>query len=65
MDLWVWGQPGLQNEFQNSQGYTEKPCLEKPKKKKKKSLMAAGEIAKQLTPLAALIEDQGSTPNSL
>jgi hypothetical protein len=35
VDFWVWGQPGLQNEFQDSQGYTEKPCLEKPKKKKK------------------------------
>jgi hypothetical protein len=23
------GQPGLQGEFQDSQGYTEKPCLEK------------------------------------
>jgi hypothetical protein len=23
------GQPGLQNEFQDSQGHTEKPCLEK------------------------------------
>jgi hypothetical protein len=30
----VQGQPGLQSEFQDSQGYTEKPCLEKPKKKK-------------------------------
>jgi hypothetical protein len=29
-------QPGLQSEFQDSQGYTDKPCLEKPKKKKKK-----------------------------
>jgi hypothetical protein len=27
------GQPGLQNEFQDSQGYTEKPCLEKNKTK--------------------------------
>jgi hypothetical protein len=26
-------QPGLQNEFQDRQGYTEKPCLEKQKKK--------------------------------
>jgi hypothetical protein len=26
--------PGLQNEFQDSQGYTEKPCLEKTKKQK-------------------------------
>jgi hypothetical protein len=27
-------QPGLQNEFQDSQGYTEKPCLKKTKNKK-------------------------------
>jgi hypothetical protein len=27
--LEVQGQPGLQREFQDSQGYTEKPCLEK------------------------------------
>ena len=27
---------GLQSEFQDSQDYTEKPCLEKPIKKKKK-----------------------------
>ena len=31
----VRGQPGLQSEFQDSQGYTEKPCLEKTKKDKK------------------------------
>jgi hypothetical protein len=30
-DFWVWGQPGLQSEFQDSQGYTEKPHLEKKK----------------------------------
>jgi hypothetical protein len=35
-DFWVWGQPGLQSEFQDSQGYTEKPCLEKKKKRKEK-----------------------------
>jgi hypothetical protein len=28
-------QPGLQSEFQDSQGYTEKPCLRKPKQKQK------------------------------
>lgn len=28
-DLRVWGQPGLQIEFQDRQGYTEKPYLEK------------------------------------
>jgi hypothetical protein len=27
--------PGLQSEFQDSQGYIEKPCLGKPKRKKK------------------------------
>jgi hypothetical protein len=35
-DFWIGGQPGLQSEFQDSQGYTEKLCLEKIKKKKKK-----------------------------
>jgi hypothetical protein len=29
------GQPGLQSEFQDSQAYTEKPCLEKPQKQNK------------------------------
>ena len=33
--LWVQGQPGLQNEFQNSQGYIAKTWLKKKKKKKK------------------------------
>jgi hypothetical protein len=33
-DFWVWDQPGLQSEFQDSQDYTEKPCLEKQKKTK-------------------------------
>ena len=28
-------QPGLQSEFQDSQGYTKKPCLEKNKNKNK------------------------------
>jgi hypothetical protein len=36
VDFWVRGQPGLQSEFQDSQGYTEKPCLEKKKKKEKR-----------------------------
>jgi hypothetical protein len=41
-DFQVQGQPGLQSEFQDSQGYTEKPSLEKArsdtalKKKEKK-----------------------------
>jgi hypothetical protein len=30
VDFWVQGQPaGLQSEFQDSQGNTEKPCLDK------------------------------------
>jgi hypothetical protein len=32
----VRGQPGLQIEFQDSQDYKEKPCLEKKKNKNKK-----------------------------
>jgi hypothetical protein len=40
VDFWVRGQPGLQSEFQDSQGCTEKPCLEKSKKKKKKSRLS-------------------------
>ena len=31
------GQPGLQSEFQNSQGYTEKPCFKKQKQKKERN----------------------------
>jgi hypothetical protein len=36
-DFWVRGQPGLQSEFQNSQGYTEKPCLKKKQNKTKQN----------------------------
>ena len=36
VDLWVWGQHGLQNEFQDSKHYTEKPCLKKPKTKRRR-----------------------------
>jgi hypothetical protein len=35
VNSWVRGQPGLQSEFQDSQGYTEKPCLKKTKTKTK------------------------------
>jgi hypothetical protein len=38
VDFWIPDQPGLQSEFQENQGYIEKPCLRKPKKKKKKVL---------------------------
>ena len=37
VDSWVWGQLGLQREFQDSQSYTEKPCPKKPKPNKQKS----------------------------
>jgi hypothetical protein len=36
VDFQPRGQPDLQSEFQDSQGYTEKPCLNKTKKKRKK-----------------------------
>jgi hypothetical protein len=32
--FWVQGQPGLQSQFQDSQVYTEKHCLEKQTNKK-------------------------------
>jgi hypothetical protein len=38
MDFWVRGQPDLQSEFQDSQGYTEKPCLEKKQQQQKKKI---------------------------
>jgi hypothetical protein len=34
----VRGQPGLQSEFQDSQGCTEKPCLKKTKKQQQNDL---------------------------
>jgi hypothetical protein len=37
MDFWVLGQPGLQSEFEGSQGYTEKCCLEKQNKQTNKA----------------------------
>ena len=36
-DFWVWGEPGLQSEFLDSQGYTEKRCLEKPQQQQNKN----------------------------
>jgi hypothetical protein len=36
-DFFVRGQPGLQSEFQDSQSYTEKPCLKKQNKTKKQN----------------------------
>jgi hypothetical protein len=36
--------PGLQSELQDSQGYTEKPCLEKTKKKKNHWILDVREL---------------------
>jgi hypothetical protein len=36
VDFWVRGQPGIQSEFQDSQGYTEKPCFKKAKEQQNK-----------------------------
>jgi hypothetical protein len=48
-DFWVRGQPGLQSEFQDSQGYTEKPCLRKKKQKKTKEDNSFQIVSIQLT----------------
>jgi hypothetical protein len=42
--FWVQGQPGLQSEFQDIQGYTENSCLEKTKNKEQKNLVSGGSI---------------------
>jgi hypothetical protein len=38
-DFWIRGQSGLQSEFQDSQGYKEKPCLEKANNNKKNKIV--------------------------
>jgi hypothetical protein len=35
VDFWIQGQSGLQSEFQDSQRYTEKPCLKTKQNKNK------------------------------
>ena len=51
VDFWVRGEPGLQSKFQDSQGYTEKPSLEKPnQKKKKQETIELGLAAHSLNP---------------
>jgi hypothetical protein len=45
VDFWVRGQPGLQSElFKDSQGYTEKPCLEKQKQKQTSKIKNIGSV---------------------
>ena len=36
-EFWVQGQPGIHSEFQDSQTYTEKPCLETKQNKTKQN----------------------------
>jgi hypothetical protein len=45
--LWVQGQPGLQSEFQDIQGYIVTHCLKKAEKKEKKSYVNASLSAHQ------------------
>ena len=51
-DFWVPGQPGLQSDFQDSQGYTEKPCLEnqqqKQQQQQKPKIVFANQLWKQI-----------------
>ena len=52
-DFWVRGQPGLQSEFQDSQGYTEKSCLKKKKERKEgRCLLRMENIWMQATSMA-------------
>jgi hypothetical protein len=60
VDFWVRGQPGLLSEFQDSQGYTEKPCLEKPKTKNQNKT----KTYQLLRVLSTLPEDLGSIPST-
>jgi hypothetical protein len=47
-NFWVQGQPGLQSEFQDSQGYKEKPRLENKNKNKNKKKLRNNNIIKLL-----------------
>ena len=42
VDFWVQGQPGLQNEFLDSQGYSEKPSLKQTNKQERKQQPHSG-----------------------
>jgi hypothetical protein len=50
VNFWVRGQPGLQSEFQDSQGYTEKPCLKQTNKQTNKQTKSTF-LARPLTPV--------------
>jgi hypothetical protein len=61
VDFWVWGQPGLQSEFQDSQGYTEKPCLKKTKVGKKSPRVTPSMVVHTFNPNSP----EAETGNSL
>jgi hypothetical protein len=65
-DFWVWGQPGLQSEFQDSQGYTEKPCLEKQNKQtnKKEVIERGWRLGSVAKSTGCSSEDLGSVPRT-
>ena len=48
VDFWVPGQPELQSEFQDSQGYTEKPCLGNQKQTNKQKCLYISSILKNI-----------------
>jgi hypothetical protein len=71
VDFWVRGQPGLQSEFQDSQGYTEKPCLQKPNNNNKRNMGSCffqtphkvDLIFLTLVSTTKLLESKGCTPH--
>jgi hypothetical protein len=72
-DFQVRGQPGLQSEFQDIQGYTENSCLEKPNKKQKtkkqnqaskNNTNRAGEMAQRVRAPTALPKVLSSNPSN-
>ena len=48
--------PAWPTKFQDSQGYTEKPCLEKPKKKKETGKSAVGHLW-----IVGMVEEPGES----
>lgn len=56
--LWVQGQPGLHSEFLDSQGYTEKPCLEKKTKIKNSLILISKQVLTLCLTLGAYLSDK-------
>jgi hypothetical protein len=55
ISLKVPGQPGLQNKFQENQGYTEKPCSRKLKTKQNKQTYEKKKQRQQLKSIFCII----------